>query len=169
MALPVTEMSEYVTDRWDLGYEAGLDCRREYVAEFHQRANQPVRTKPTVPPTDEVRLRLQLIAEEFCELLDACGYGAELVSDAIDNALEYRPVPVDIPAVADALADLTYVIEGTNLAFGLPSVELFDEVHASNLTKDFSNVPAGGKVRKGADYVPPDITKVLREAGWDPE
>jgi predicted HAD superfamily Cof-like phosphohydrolase len=41
----------------------------------------------------------------------------------------------DVVAVADALADLAYVLYGTALVHGIPLDEVFEEVHRSNLTK----------------------------------
>lgn len=63
----------------------------------------------------------------------------------------------DRVALADGLADLLYVVYGTAVAAGIDVQPVFEEVHASNMTKD-----AGGfKPAKGASYRPPDIKKAL--------
>ena len=122
-------------------------------------------------------LRLRLMMEELGELSKAMHE---------DNMAE----------VADGLADLLYVTVGTAVEYGLgPILEcLFNEVHRSNMTKfcgeevDFSQPPRtiypghhgqieaddtvndkySGKVRKGGNYDPPQIQRILDEhwATW---
>lgn len=133
------------------------------VREFMSAAGQEMPAGPTVPRDEVVRLRLRLIAEEFCELLDAFtvhdgSMAIHYLNDIIGRA---KADGADLVEAADALADIAYVVEGTCLAFGLDSDALGAEVHRSNRTKDFSNVPAGGKVTKGPAFSPPDIAGVL--------
>lgn len=80
-----------------------------------------------------VASRVQLIAEEFKELIEALSVGDEI-------------------EVADALADLLYVVIGAGIAFNIPIAEVFNCVHASNMTKT-----VGGHKPKGENYCPPDI------------
>lgn len=95
-----------------------------------------------------VLLRLQLIHEEFTELIDA---------------LHER----DIVEVLDALVDLDYVIAGTYLSFGLGHYRIagFNEVHASNMSKLDENgkpiIAPSGRVMKGENYRRPDLKGVL--------
>lgn len=131
----------------------------ELVREFHVRMGQPIRATPGIVP-DRVKLRLDLIAEEFKELCEACGYFAFVDIERAD--------PEQLPArrqgivlAADALADLDYVITGTALEFGIPHTEVVAEVHRSNMTKEPGNVRADGKILKGPTYEPPDIAGVL--------
>lgn len=93
---------------------------------------KPFSDHPLIP-------RVQLIAEELRELIDAA-------------------IAEDEVAFADALADLSYVVTGTAVAFGMPLEQLVEEVHRSNMTKD---VGTGFKPTKGKDYSPPDIEAVL--------
>ncbi len=142
---------------------------QQQVREFHEVYGQPIVETPSVPSPDRVRLRLKLIAEEFFELLAACEiwpgcrgvYASDEVTKAIDNDLG----TVDLVEVADALADLAYVIEGANLEFGIDSAAVLAEVHSSNLSKlgpDGKPVyNDSGKVVKGPKYKAPDIAKVL--------
>ena len=73
---------------------------------------------PEIPNADRCRLRINLLAEELKEL-----------EQAIDDN--------DLVEVADALADLQYVLSGAILEFGLGDKfkAIFDEVHRSNMSK----------------------------------
>lgn len=82
--------------------------------------------------------RIELIAEELRELIDAA---------IAHNEIQF----------ADAIADLSYVVTGTAVAFGLPLEQLVEEVHRSNMTKDVGEF----KPNKGLNYSPPDIEAVL--------
>ncbi|THH41459.1 pyrophosphohydrolase domain-containing protein [Neolewinella litorea] len=88
------------------------------VAEFHRTFRVPVCTAPAIPPPDRCQLRVNLLQEELNELQAAIEAG-------------------DIVEVADALADLQYVLSGAVLEFGLGDKfkALFDEVHRSNMSK----------------------------------
>lgn len=78
------------------------------------RCHQSMR--PRLPKPDIRELRIQLLREEFEEYLRA-----EAAHDLVD--------------VADALADMLYVIYGTAVSYGIPMDEVFSEVHASNMSK----------------------------------
>ena len=88
------------------------------VAEFHRTFRLPVLHTPQLPSADRCRLRLNLLQEELDELRQAI---------ADDDLVE----------VADALADLQYVLSGAIHEFGLGSrfANLFAEVHRSNMSK----------------------------------
>jgi predicted HAD superfamily Cof-like phosphohydrolase len=101
-----------------------------------------------IPAMDDARmeLRLGLIEEEFNELKVA-------VKDR------------DIVEMADALADIAYVVCGFALEAGIDLNAVFNEVHASNMTKmggDGEPVKReDGKILKGPNYIKPDVRKVL--------
>jgi hypothetical protein len=102
----------------------GLKTLREQVAEFHAAMNQKDPTTPTVPPDERVRLRAALIAEEFFEMLEAMFPKSELIDearDAIEHVISKSPISVNMRELADGLADLFYVEEGTYLEFGIDS------------------------------------------------
>lgn len=88
------------------------------VAEFHQTFRVPVLEKPEIPSEKRCELRVSLLQEELNEL---------------KQAIEDK----NIVEIADALADLQYVLSGTVLEFGLGEkfVEIFNEVHRSNMSK----------------------------------
>lgn len=88
------------------------------VAEFHETFNHPILDTPQIPAPERCQLRVDLIAEELDELRQAIADG-------------------NIVEVADALADIQYVLAGAVLEFGLAAKfkTLFDEVHRSNMSK----------------------------------
>lgn len=88
------------------------------VEEFHKIFDQVVLPEPTIPTKERIILRLGLIQEELNEL-----------EEAYKNK--------DVKEMADALADLMYVVAGTILESGLKDKfnQLFAEVHRSNMSK----------------------------------
>lgn len=131
---------------------------QEQVGEFHEAFNIPIVDTPAVPSHQRIQLRFRLICEEYHELLAALGvntYGAPIEEP-------------DLAAIADALADLAYVIEGTNLEFGIDSAAVLAEVHRSNMAKRGGEVRDDGKILKPPGWTAPDIKRVLEEQGWTP-
>lgn len=88
------------------------------VAKFHELFDLPILDKPTIPDTKRCELRISLLQEELNELKEA-------IAD------------MDIVEMADALADLQYVLSGAILEFGLAErfADLFEEVQRSNMSK----------------------------------
>jgi len=87
----------------------------------------------------QANLYIDLILEEFKELMVAFGNR-------------------DIVEIADACADLKWVIEGLEHTLQIPQQEVWDEVARSNLSK----ISSTGKVIKREDG------KVLKPEGWTP-
>lgn len=118
----------------------------EKVAQFMTTFGQEVKTSPSFPDQDTIKLRRELIDEELKELDVAIG----------DND------PVE---VADALTDLLYVIYGMGHSFGLDLQKCFDEVHRSNMSKlDGDGKPIyreDGKILKGPSYTPPNLKDII--------
>lgn len=110
------------------------------VRAFHVATDTPVLGAPCCPPPERAALRIDLLHEEFREVVQAIG--AE-----------------DIEEIADGLADLIYVCVGTALEFGIPLDRVWAEVQRANMAKAD---PATGKVRKREDG------KVLKPEGWIP-
>ena len=118
----------------------------ELAGDFMQAFGQEVLDRPTLPSSDLGRLRLELIREEFEELTVAT------------NAM-------DIIEIADALTDILYVVYGAGQAYGIDLDECYAEVHRSNMSKlgeDGKPIyRADGKVLKGPDYSPPNLTRII--------
>lgn len=143
---------------------------REQVSEFHRAFDQPVLDWPQVPPDERVRLRLRLVLEEAFELLEACVVttrlrSVDLLREKVFELIEDVEVKVGLVALADALADLDYVSEGTRLEFGIDGAPIAAEVHRSNMAKVWPDGTVqkneGGKVLKPPDWTPPDIYNEL--------
>lgn len=96
---------------------------------------------------DERALLTDLLREEFQEYLEAEGLNDEI-------------------AIADALADMIYIILGTAIAYGIPLGEVFREVHRSNLAKfeGQRRYREDGKLLKPEGWTPPDVAGLLARA-----
>lgn len=116
----------------------------EKVAEFMKAFRQDVETEAQWTGVSE--LRYELIREELEELR---------------QALDTR----DLIGVADALTDLLYVVYGAGHSFGINLDKTFNEVHRSNMSKLGSEgqpiYREDGKVIKGPDYSPPNLSSIL--------
>lgn len=148
------------------------------VAEFHRKFDLAIADTPTLGYDALRKLRVRLILEEALEFAEACGIAVRVKGDGIDHSprpvvqierlvLEWTGNP-DIIKMADGLADLDYVVQGANLAFGLPSEAIVTEVHRSNMSKVWPDgtvhKDAGGKVIKPSTYSPADIASILEKA-----
>lgn len=141
------------------------------VLEFHRKFGHPVFFDPHIPDEAQRALRVNLIAEELCEL--AAASGVRLTITPLDDkglVYDHFAVPVDdatvdLVEVADALGDIRYLVDGGNLIYGIPGQAVLREIHRSNMSKlgrDGKPVTrADGKTLKGPDYTPPDIASVL--------
>ena len=135
------------------------------VKKFHEVFGHPVADEPTVIDIGRNILRLELIREEFCELLEAAGLkdaALEIRAVYLNPDEDYAP---DIIGIADALGDLEYVVNGAALEHGINLPEVVSEIHRSNMTK---LGPEGkpiyredGKILKGEGFEAPDLKKVL--------
>jgi predicted HAD superfamily Cof-like phosphohydrolase len=118
------------------------------VIEFHRAFDHPIAESPTVPSDDRVRFRARIIAEEFFEtleaLFDADSYvrptvkAKELLGLArgtLTHLIDQAGIDVHLAALADGLADLDYVVEGTRLEFGINGERVAGIVHITNMAK----------------------------------
>ena len=116
------------------------------VKEFIQKFKQEVKSKPSFPDDNIIKLRINLIKEELLEL---------------EEALNEK----NIEETADALTDILYVTYGAGHAFGIDLDKCFDEVQKSNMSKldKFGNPIYNdqGKVMKGPLYFKPNFKKIL--------
>lgn len=136
--------------------------RRELkmLEEFHETYDCERADEPRAIDGATLTLRGNLIEEELKEY-----YVAALdQTDPIDGGEPNG----DLTEIADALADLLYVVYGTVVAHGLQSCmpDLFAEVHRSNMSKlgaDGKPIyrESDRKVMKGPNFTPPDIAGIL--------
>jgi predicted HAD superfamily Cof-like phosphohydrolase len=96
----------------------------------------------------QANLYIDLIIEEFKELMQAFGNR-------------------DMVEIADACADLKWVIEGLEHTLKIPQQAVWDEVARSNLAKISPNGKVikreDGKVLKPEGWTPPDIRSILKK------
>lgn len=142
----------------------------QQVAEFHKVMGVETRNTPGIPDEKVVRLRMRLIIEEAFEFLDACFEpykvqgGKEMVLKSFFRIIDSEPLKPNLIEVADACADLDYVVSGTRLAFGIPGQAVADEVHRSNMAKAPGRIvkrDEHGKVQKPEGWTPPDIAGAM--------
>lgn len=133
-----------------------MNKAQQQVRDFHHAGGHLINRTPTLVDDKTVRLRERLINEEATELFDC---------------MDLR----DLVGIADALADLLYVVYGTAVSYGIDIEPIFDEVHRSNMTKfsapgayaetcdetGKSIKDAGGKTLKPPCYEPPRIAPLL--------
>ena len=120
----------------------------EKVGTFMKTFGQDVK-KSSSFSTDKINtLRVNLIKEEFDELIEAMN-------------------KKDLVEVADALTDILYVTYGAGHAFGINLDACFEEVQNSNMSKlDKDGKPIyndKGKVMKGPNYFKPDLNKFIKQ------
>jgi predicted HAD superfamily Cof-like phosphohydrolase len=96
----------------------------------------------------QAQLYMRLVIEEYTELC---------------NAFEAK----DMVEIADACADLKWVIEGLEHSLGIPNQAVWDEVNRSNRSKfvngKLTKHPITGKVLKPDTYSPPNIKTILKD------
>jgi len=86
--------------------------------------------------------RLHLILDEVVEIIDALITG-------------------NLEELADSTTDLLYVTFGMQVTYFIPSKETWNEVHRSNLTKDFKSDER--RKYKGENWTPPNMSIAIAE------
>jgi predicted HAD superfamily Cof-like phosphohydrolase len=124
------------------------------VKKFMLAGEQAVHDKPGMPYARIAQgtLYMKLVKEEFTELMHA--WNEE-----------------DIIEIADACADLKWVIEGLEHSLGIPQQEVWDEVARSNMSKlvDGKLIKReDGKVLKPDTFVRPDLEKIIKKTNVVP-
>jgi predicted HAD superfamily Cof-like phosphohydrolase len=120
------------------------------VWEFMEKAGDVKPDRPSLPPHFVRDLRAKMLREEFEEYEEA---------EANDDMVE----------IADALADMVYIIAGTAIRYGIPLDAVFREVHGTNMAKLIDGklrYRDDGKILKPEGWRPPDVASVLENAGW---
>jgi predicted HAD superfamily Cof-like phosphohydrolase len=139
------------------------------VGDFQRALGRRFSAVPGVP--DDVaalRAQLLLIVEDVFELLCAFGLPADRVEHMVKQAL-HHPIRPDLVEVADALADIDYVVAGLRFYLGIDGEPIADAVHRSNMEKlrEPRVYREDGKLLKPAGWRPPDIAGELRRQGWE--
>lgn len=127
----------------------------EKVKEFHQIFDHEVNGDYT---TRLLELRKKLLNEELIELNMEIDYLLEEIKvfgapKAETKAKMYKE-----------LADLQYVLSGMVVALGIPMQEVFSRIHKSNLSKLVEGKPLkreDGKLLKGPNYIPPELSDLV--------
>ena len=115
------------------------------VYDFTVAFGQRVGENAELPDRNERMLRIDLLTEEVEEYLEG----------ESNN---------DIVEIADALADIIYIVCGTAVSYGIPLNKVFEEVHRSNMAKLVDGKVLrreDGKIMKPEGWTPPDINKIL--------
>jgi predicted HAD superfamily Cof-like phosphohydrolase len=140
----LTDINEKVSlDFSSLGSENGAYGVYRDVFKFHEATDSPIWPlgQAVFPSQERIDLRVKLVDEE--------------VNKELFEAIKNR----DMVEVADAIADSIYVLVGMALEFGIPLVDVWEEVQRSNMAKVD---PTTGKVRRREDG------KILKPDGWTP-
>ena len=116
------------------------------VRQFHEAFGVPAYDTPRIPDKARKKLRRKLIREEYRELM---------------RALRKN----DLIGIADGGADLSVVVNGTMLEYGIDLDAVLEEVHRSNMAKlgdDGKPIcREDGKILKPKGWQPPNIARVL--------
>lgn len=127
-----------------------MEKQIKQVTEFYEAFNMSLPETMRFLHKERALLRHKLIQEEVGELLEASmSSGGTLVD------------------VADAITDCFYILIGTALEYGIADKlpVLFDEVHASNMSKlDENGKPIyreDGKVMKSPGYKKPNLKDII--------
>lgn len=115
------------------------------VEEFHRVFGLPINEKN--PSEALLNLREDLIKEEVQELFEA----------RTDSG-------IDLVEAADALGDIVYLCYGYAVVLGIDLDKVLNEVHRSNMSKLENGkviYREDGKVLKGSNFSPPDLSFVL--------
>ena len=111
----------------------------EDVLAFHRQFGVPSPVIPAIPKKERIKLREKLIDEEYMEL-----------AAAMDKN--------DMVAIADACADLIYVVIGTAIEYGIPLPNVWSAVQLANMSKIGGPTRADGKILKPSGWKAPEET-----------
>ena len=123
-----------------------MNSQQRMVEAFHRRFGVFTRSSPGLVDEATRELRIRLIREELGEFEKA----------ANDK---------NLIKIADALADLLYVIYGTGVSYGIDLEPIFREIHESNMSKGDPSIlrAPNGKILKAKNWRPPDLQLILEK------
>lgn len=113
------------------------------VQEFHEKNHCAWNNEPTLTNKTICEHRITIMQSEVDELAEAIQKG-------------------DMENITKELCDVLYVLFGTVGTLGLANKleNAFDEIHRSNMSKEYSGTP-NSKAVKGKNYQQADIKSVL--------
>jgi len=118
------------------------------VLDFHKKFDQYVGDLPHWPPFDVLRMRIRLVNEEWGEF-----------NTAIAGE--------DITQIADAVADLMYVLIGMMNAMGVDMRPIWIAVQRANMAKEGGGSREDGKILKPEGWMEPPLKMILALQGED--
>ena len=153
------------------------ELTREFYRAFSQKmppAGTEASLDESVISEDRLHLKMNLIAEEFVELVEAV-YGkrsAREVRHGFRKAVQLDEFNRDVVEAADATADLRVVLDGFDIEAAIPTEAVVEEVFRSNMSKldsegnpiisDGSGIAPLGKILKSDNYFPPNVEAILK-------
>ena len=114
----------------------------EDVLQFHRKFGLVIKDFPMEVAFATQALRDHLVTEESKELIEAINAG-------------------NLTGIADACADLIYIVLGTAISYGIDLRPIWIEVQRTNMLKEGGSVREDGKILKPAGWTPPDIGNIL--------
>ena len=122
------------------------------VREFHEVFGLDHPDRPTSVSAERAAARQRLLEEEVGEVALASA------------AVQREPSPGRLAELARELADVVYVAYGTAVTHGIDLDAVIAEVHRANMSKldvDGRPVVRDGKVQKGPNFRPPDLSRLF--------
>lgn len=121
----------------------GIGGAQSDVRAFHEKFGCAIGTEgPKVPDDHVTSLRMNLVSEEYAELLTA--WQAH-----------------DLAEIADAIGDLIYVLLGFAITYGIDMVPVWRAIQESNMAKVGGATRGDGKIMKPEGWVSPDIAGII--------
>lgn len=130
---------------------------QEKVEQFMLAGEQDAPLTPTVPDSSTAWLRMNMLlseVNEYKEAKSACNQAK--LNLGTDQTTTQQAALV---SMADALADMVYVIYGTAATYGIDLDNVLDIVHDANMRKLVDGKVVKdehGKIQKPADWTPPE-------------
>jgi predicted HAD superfamily Cof-like phosphohydrolase len=129
------------------------------VRQFHEVFGLAHPDRPTPVSPELAAARQRILDEEVGELAEAA---ATVVAD---------PAARRMAELARELADVVYVAYGTAVTYGIDLDAVLAEVHRANMSKladDGRPIIRDGKVQKGPNFRPPDLSVLFPETATAP-
>jgi predicted HAD superfamily Cof-like phosphohydrolase len=144
------------------------------VLAFHEAFSCPVGDLPEIPSGPhnqalQVAFDKLMLVREFLRQHAKADGRCQRIALAVEELAELTKAlkEQNLVSALDALADIDYINNGTAVAYGFHKVlpEAFHRVHESNMSKLEDGKPVydeTGKVKKGRDYKPVDLTDLVK-------